>query len=145
MILRPLLGIETLTPGPPCTVSVPNLNADRPCLVAGGGPLLNVRRLMYQPLIWFVLPGDEASGLCPALHSKNLKRAANALIHRVRRNAELACDFLGRKMLVDKQQAVELPLRQTPDPLCDFRFHFVRTVRSDRRSVHLFSPSNRPP
>jgi hypothetical protein len=48
-------------------------------------------------------------------------------------------------MLVDEDQAVELPLRQTPDSLCNFTIHFVWTVRSDCRSVHKFSPSNRPP
>src|SRR5438093_13008977 len=47
----PLLGKETSSPGPPCTVSVPNLMTDRGLWVAIVVGRLNVRRLMYQSLI----------------------------------------------------------------------------------------------
>src|SRR5689334_23449589 len=48
----PLLGKETSSPGPPCAVSVPNLITDRGLWVAGLELDGNVRRLMYQSLIW---------------------------------------------------------------------------------------------
>ena len=57
---------------------------------------LNVRRLMYQPLIWLLVAGDDAGGLRPALDSKRVERAADALIDGVRRYLKLCGDFLGR-------------------------------------------------
>jgi len=55
---------------------------------------LNVRRLMYQPLIWPLVAGDDAGGLSPALNPKGLKGAADALVDGVRRDMELSGDFL---------------------------------------------------
>jgi hypothetical protein len=36
---------------------------DRGLWLGAGGAGLNVRRLMYQSLIWLFVAGDEASGL----------------------------------------------------------------------------------
>jgi hypothetical protein len=44
---------------------------------------------------------------------------ADALIDGVRRNSELARDFLGRKMLVDKTETVQLSGGQPTDSLLD--------------------------
>jgi hypothetical protein len=67
---------------------------DRGLWVAGlfvGG---NVRRLMYQSLIWAFDLGNDACRLRPALYAEDSQGLANALVNRVRRNAELGRDFL---------------------------------------------------
>jgi hypothetical protein len=64
---------------------------------------------MYQSLIWPTVHGNETRRLGTALDAKDLQRLADALIDGMRRNIELARDFLGRKMLIDKAQAIELP------------------------------------
>jgi len=45
---------------------------------------LNVRRLMYQSLIWPAVLGNEARRLAAALDAQDMERAANALVDRVR-------------------------------------------------------------
>jgi len=112
---RSLLGIETLEPDLPCTVSVPNLNSDRPVGLAGLGFGLNVRRLMYQSLIWSAVGGDEAGSLRAPFDAEDLKGTANSLIDGVRRDAELCGNLLGRQVLIDETQAIELPLAQPGD------------------------------
>jgi hypothetical protein len=80
--------------------------ADRGFWVTGlwlGG---NVRRLMYQPLIWPFRLGNDARRLGAALDSEDGERLADTLVDRVRRDVELRRDFLGAKMLVDEEQAV---------------------------------------
>jgi hypothetical protein len=57
--------------------------------------MLNVRRLMYQPLIRAGGMSHHASGLRPPVDSKSVQRPANALVHGVRGNAEFLGDFLG--------------------------------------------------
>jgi hypothetical protein len=108
-----LLGFDAASLGLPCTVSVPNLNTDRPFRMSGDGIVLNVRRLMYQLLIWVAVSGDEARGMLALSHFKDLERLANALVDRVGRNSELDRDLLGGQMLVDKQQAIELAAAET--------------------------------
>ncbi|MDQ3245681.1 MAG: hypothetical protein M3Q52_02070 [Pseudomonadota bacterium] len=93
-MLVPLLGFEDRTPGLPRTISVPNLNADRPVGLARRFPGLNVRRLMYQTLIWTVELSNEPSGLGAPLNAERVQGAANALIDGVRRDPELDRDFL---------------------------------------------------
>ncbi|HJU76615.1 MAG TPA: hypothetical protein VJ597_01620 [Sphingomicrobium sp.] len=68
---------------------------DRGLWVAGRTWALNVRRLMYQSLIWPGISGNEPSRLGSALDSENMKRLANALVDRVRRDVELGRDLLG--------------------------------------------------
>ena len=68
---------------------------------------------MYQPLIWALMAGDDARGLCATLHSKGLKGAPDPLVDGMRRNMKLGGDFLGGKVLIDQQQAVELPTRES--------------------------------
>jgi hypothetical protein len=89
---------------------VPNLKTDRVAGLAPWSATLNVRRLMYQSLIWPAHLRHQACRLGAAVDPKNLESAPNPLIDRVRGNAELDGDFLGREMLVDEQQAIQLPL-----------------------------------
>jgi hypothetical protein len=125
-----LLGIETRAfPGLPCAISVPNLIADRGELVACRGAGLNVRRLMYQTLIWLAVLGHEACGLGSARNAESLERLANPLVDGMRRDSELDRDLFRGKMLRDKEQAVELAARQ-------FR-HALRIVRFDFRGIIL--------
>jgi hypothetical protein len=72
---------------------------------------------MYQPLIWPTVEGNEASGLRATLHAQDLEGSPDALIDRVRRNAELGRNLFGGKVLVDEPQAVELPGAQPRDAL----------------------------
>ena len=84
-----LLGFETRFPGPHCTISVPNLMADRPAELLVGWSDLNVRRLMYQPLIWLAMAGDDARGMGAALDAERLQGDPDPLIDGVRRDVEL--------------------------------------------------------
>jgi hypothetical protein len=70
---------------------------------------------MYQPLIWLGVVRNNPSGLLAPAHSKNVECLADPLIHGMRRDFELGRDFLGRQMLVDQPQAVELPRAQACD------------------------------
>jgi hypothetical protein len=70
---------------------------------------------MYQSLIWAAVLRHDARSLGPALHAEDLKGLADALIDRVGRDVKLDRDFLGRQMLVDEPQAVELPRTQPSD------------------------------
>jgi hypothetical protein len=90
---------------------------DRVIGVAGSGDRLNVRRLMYQSLIWPAVLRDEPRRLRAPIDAENLQRLADALVDGVRRNIELARDFFGRQMLVDEAKAIELPRGQPGDPL----------------------------
>jgi len=45
---------------------------------------LNVRRLMYQSLIWAAVLSDDARCLTAALDSKDVERSSDALIDGVR-------------------------------------------------------------
>jgi hypothetical protein len=74
---------------------VPNLKTDRICWVARGRAALNVRRLMYQSLIWAVYLRNHARGLRTALDTQDMERAADPLVDRMRGNPELDGDFLG--------------------------------------------------
>jgi hypothetical protein len=68
---------------------------------------------MYQPLIWTAVVGDEASGLAAPLDPQDVERPADALVDGMRGDMELVGDLLGREMLVDQQQAIELSRAQT--------------------------------
>jgi hypothetical protein len=82
---------------------VPNLIADRPGWVRLGGWNLNVRRLMYQSLIWLVQASDEARGLGAPLDAQGLEREADSLVDGMRRDIELGRNLFRRKVLVDEQ------------------------------------------
>jgi hypothetical protein len=110
-----LLGIETRRLNPLCAVSVPNRFANRLNGLDRRFDCLNMRRLMYQPLICLSLAADQASSLRTPLDLENMQCAADPLVDSMRRNVELDRDFLGRKMLVDESQAVELSWRQPRD------------------------------
>jgi len=56
--------------------------------------LLNVRRLMYQSLIWPSVARDDPRRLSTPFDAEDLECLANALVYGVRRNAELNRDFL---------------------------------------------------
>jgi hypothetical protein len=103
-----LLGFDAASLGLPCTVSVPNLKTDRLIGMIRCGAALNVRRLMYQPLIWGAVGRDEARGVLALADFQDLKRLADALVDSMRRNPKLDRDLFRGQMLVDKQQTVEL-------------------------------------
>jgi hypothetical protein len=103
---------------------VPNLNTDRGFWVIGfrlGG---NVRRLMYQSLIWSAVLRNQPRSLRAALDAKDLKGLADTLVDGVRRDLELCRDFFRAEMLVDEAQAVEL----TATELGDSRRQLRRTI-----------------
>ena len=80
---------------------------------------------MYQSLIWAVYLRNHARRLRTAFDAKSLKRAADSLVDRMRRDSQFDRDLLGRKMLVDEQEGVELPLAQPRDARTDFRIRLV--------------------
>jgi hypothetical protein len=71
---------------------------------------------MYQPLICRVRRrkrlGHHACGFAAALDAKLFQRSANALVDRMRADAELVGDFLAAVVPVDEQQAVDLALAE---------------------------------
>jgi hypothetical protein len=73
---------------------VPNLIADRALFVARPGIRLNVRRLMYQSLIWRTMLSHESSRLAPPRDLQDVESLPYALVDRMRRNPELDRDFL---------------------------------------------------
>ncbi|MEO7601899.1 MAG: hypothetical protein ABIS39_01345 [Sphingomicrobium sp.] len=97
---------------------MPNLKSDRGIGMAGVGRRLNVRRLMYQTLIWAAVARDNARRLGPPLHAKDVQGLADALVDGVRGDSELVRDFLGREVLVDQQEAVELARAEPRNPAC---------------------------
>jgi hypothetical protein len=110
----------------------------------------NVRRLMYQSLIWpFHLRHDPGS-LGTPLHAENGERLADALVDGVVRDAELGRDLLRAQMLVDEKETVELSRAESGDTLGhvvdrrrdrDIARRIVRTVRivqgNPHRAKHL--------
>jgi hypothetical protein len=94
---------------------VPNLKTDRIGWVARGRFALNVRRLMYQSLIWAVHPSYQSRSLRTSLDAQDVERTSDSLVNRMRGNPEFNGDFLGRKMLIDQKQRVELSLAQPAD------------------------------
>jgi hypothetical protein len=75
----------------------------------------NVRRLMYQSLIFVVILLDDARRLRPALDREDVERLADALVDGVRRNPELGGDLFGIEVLGDEPQAIELTACQASD------------------------------
>ena len=94
---------------------MPNLNTDRAAGVALAAAALNVRRLMYQSLIWFVNVRDHSRGMRPAFDAQDVQGSANTLVDSVRRDAELDRNLLRGQMLVDQEQAIELALAKLGD------------------------------
>jgi hypothetical protein len=113
---------------------------DRTAWVLVGPINLNVRRLMYQSLIWRVVLGNDARSLGTALDAERLEGDADALIDGMRRDVELRGDFLGGQMLVDQQQAVELTASEFRNPLSMTFVHVAMVVRP-RSRIHQQSPS----
>jgi len=74
------------------------------------GARLNVRRLMYQSLIWVFVASDDPCRLRSSFNAKDLQCLADALVDCVRRNIEFRRDFLRIQMLVDEEEAVKLAL-----------------------------------
>jgi hypothetical protein len=121
---------------------------NRPTDLRGVGVSVDVRRLMYQPLIWLgeaTLGGNQARGLRSTLHAKDLQGLANALIDGVRRNAEMAGNLLRREMLVHKLQAFPLSGGKTCDALGSVICRLIHDGRKSGRGRshrHLLSASN---
>jgi len=117
---------------------------DRGFWVTGFAKPLNVRRLMYQPLIWPAVLRDEAGGLRPPLDAEDVQRLTDTLIDRVRRDVELARDLFGRPMLVDEPEAIELAGRQSVDPLFRFARHGFWLSTAVRQAVHTLQRDSSP-
>ena len=87
---------------------------DRPQFVAGGRGRVDVRRLMYQALIWgaFVSRGrrHDPRRFTASLDAQRMNGLTNPLVDSVRRNAKAERDFLRRQMLVDQGEALALSL-----------------------------------
>jgi hypothetical protein len=96
-------------PGLPCAIGVPNLIADRAVVVAAKSLGHNVRRLMYQSLIWFAVLRHEARGMGPAQDSERLQGLPDALVDGMRRDSELDRDFLGRKCCATRRRQSSCP------------------------------------
>jgi hypothetical protein len=101
---------------------------------------------MYQSLIWSLVLGHDASRLGAPLDAEDLKRLSDALVDRVRRDAELGRDFLRAQVLVDEAQAIELAGRQFRKPTGDrigrgrarsFPIAVRQAVRLPQFSPHL--------
>src|SRR5687768_5657164 len=109
---------------------------DRAHCVEVGAARLNIRRLMYQTLIWPAVLGDEARGLGPALDSEDMERAADALVDGMRRDVELGRNLFRGQMLVDQPQAIELAGAQPRDAARHQRIDLCRILRSRCRVGH---------
>ena len=81
---------------------------DRGFWLAGLRLVGNVRRLMYQSLIWPAVPRHDARRLGAAFDAEDLEGLADPLINGVRGNRQLRRNLFRREVLVDKAQAVEL-------------------------------------
>jgi hypothetical protein len=112
---------------------VPNLITDRGFWVARFGLGGNVRRLMYQSLIWPGMQGDDPRRLRSALDSQDVQGLADALVDGVRGDPELRRNLLRAQMLVDEAQAIELPRRETRDALGNGVCHVARRRASTAR------------
>jgi len=90
-----LLGPETGPSGLPCAISVPNLSSDRGLWFAEFAVALNVRRLMYQSLIWAGALRNDARGLAAAFHAEDVQSPPNALVYGMWGDGELARNLFG--------------------------------------------------
>jgi hypothetical protein len=119
---------------------------DRGFWVTARGCRLNVRRLMYQTLIWPAVPGDDARRLGASFDAEDVKRLANPLVDGVRGNAELGGDLFRIEMLIDEAQAVELTGGEPGNPLSNNivrrrTFRRVGGFRHARRLLQSQSPA----
>jgi hypothetical protein len=97
---------------------------------------LNVRRLMYQSLIWLPVAGNDAGGMRPSLDAEDLQGQANALVDGMRRDLQLGRDFLRVEVLVDEEKAVQLAGAQSGDALS----HDVLITRAVPVLRHVMRP-----
>jgi hypothetical protein len=95
---------------------------------------------MYQTLIWAAVLGNDARRLAPALDAEDVERAADALVDGVRRDMKFGRDFLGRKMLVDQPQAIELARAEPRNAARNQRFNLCGILRSRCGVGHQASP-----
>lgn len=107
---------------------------------------LNVRRLMYQSLIWSAVLRDHPCGLAAPLNLEDRQGLANTLVDCVRRDLQPGGDLFRTQVLINKAQTVELTGRE----LCHARRHFVPLdiieglTRRTRRSVSLVQCNTTP-
>jgi len=110
---------------------------DRAFGLAAGVRRVDVRRLMYQSLIWRALlrqvPGDDSRRLLSPLDSKRVQCLADALIDRVRGDFELGCDLFRGHVLIDQAQAVDLALAQARNAFLHAVIRLTRIVLRARR------------
>jgi len=95
---------------------VPNLSADRAVFLSEPGSRVDVRRLMYQTLIYGVIHGelirDHARSIAPPLNVELFQCATDPLIDRVRADAQFGCDFLAAIVAINQQQTLDLALSE---------------------------------
>jgi hypothetical protein len=120
--------------------------ADRGLWVAGMEVGGNVRRLMYQSLIWSLVLGNDPGRLRAPLDAEDGESLADALVDRMRRDVELGRNFLGAEMLIDEQEAIELASSKTGDAR---GHHILRTRtraigRRTMRSVRIIQKNTHP-
>jgi hypothetical protein len=125
---------------------VPNLITDRGFWVTGLGLVGNVRRLMYQSLIWRAVLSNDARRMGAPLDAQRPQRLPDPLIDGMRRNLQLGRNLLGTEVQVDEPQAVQLAGRKLGHP----RRHLLRSVRALGltrvlvRSVRVFQCNTHP-
>jgi len=119
---------------------------DRGFWLAGTGLLLNVRRLMYQSLIWSLMAGYDPRRLRTAFYPEDSKGLSNALVDGVRGDMKLRRDFLGTEVPVDEQETVELPGAQPGDSLSHQvpRSRITGSARRLMRSVRIVQCNTHP-
>jgi hypothetical protein len=100
---------------------------DRGFWVGSASSRLNVRRLMYQSLIWSRILTNDPRRLRTAFNLEDSQGLADPLIDGVGGNAELGSNFLGAEMLVDEAETIELAGSQSCDAPGDRIFrHLVK-------------------
>jgi hypothetical protein len=91
---------------------VPNLSADRAVFLSELSRRVDVRRLMYQTLIYGVIGRNliryHSRGIASPLYTELVQGAANALIDRMGADPQFGRDFLAAVMAINQQQALDL-------------------------------------
>jgi hypothetical protein len=95
---------------------------------------------MYQSLIWFAVLRDETRGLAPPRNVQDVQGLADPLVHRVRRDSEFDRDFLGRQMLGDQLETLELAAIQLRHAVSDHGLSLVWKIVPERGIRHPSFP-----
>ena len=115
-------------------------------MLSGSAAGVDVRRLMYQPLICSGRPRkrrrDQARRLAAPLDAKLVECAADALVDGMGADPQLGGDFLAAVMAIDQQQAFDLAFGSAePQANPDRSNRWTPRHRSDTISAPTFLPS----